>query len=191
LARLLFEFLFALVTEKMWRLCVLDVGLDHANVIGNVTVRRKNIKHSIKIVIEKKDANVNDCADIFPIPDLGASSVKRPGTIIGIKGHAFVGEIPNHDALPSGSVIIAGVDPHPGTRCAGFAEGHACSDRLIREGSFPVVLVEFIWLRVVGDEEIQPAVAVVIEQRDAERFAGGIVKSRTLRDVFKVPFPLL
>ena len=45
----------------------------------------------------------------------------------------------------------------------------------------PLLLVELVWLGVVGDEEIQPAVVVVIEQRDAERFAGGIVKPGALR----------
>src|SRR5688500_15067198 len=108
----------------MWRLGVLDVGLDHADVIGNMAVRRKNIKHSIKIVIEEKDRKRQRLRRHFSNPRLGCLVGEDTATIIGIKGHAFVSEIPNGDALASGSVIIARIDTHPGARGASLAKSY-------------------------------------------------------------------
>src|SRR5262245_62063968 len=85
----------------------------------------------------------------------------------------------------TGPVIIGGVNSHAGTRLAILVEGHARRHGVVREGAVAVVMVELIRLRVVGDAEVQPAVAVIIEQGDAKRFARGIVKPRPPGDVLK------
>src|SRR5258705_13146027 len=102
-----------------------------------------------------------------------------------MQSHAFVSEISDHNPLPSRAVIVAGIYAHARARCACFAKGHAGGHRLICKSTVAVVLVELIWLSVVGNEEIHPTVAVVVEQCDPERFAGGIVESSALCDVFK------
>jgi len=47
LARHLLELFLALVVEQMRRLRILDVRLDHANVVGNVTIGREHIKQKL------------------------------------------------------------------------------------------------------------------------------------------------
>ena len=49
------------------------------------------------------------------------------------------------------------------------------------ERAVPVVAIELVGLGVVGDEEVGPAVAVVVEHGDAERLAGGIADAGLLR----------
>ena len=87
---------------------------------------------------------------------------------------------------PAGAVVVGGVDAHAGARHARFVERHACSDGDVGEGAVLLVLVEAVRLRVVGDEQVEPAVAVVIEERDAERLRGRVVETGFLRRVLEL-----
>src|SRR6266404_2403470 len=102
-----------------------------------------------------------------------------------VERHTLVGEIADDYPLSPGAIVVAGVDAHSRPCGTGFAKGDARGNRLIGKGAVPVVLVEFVWLCVVGDEKIHPAVVVVIEQRATERLTCWIVQPRPLRDVFK------
>ena len=102
-----------------------------------------------------------------------------------IERDAFVGEVSNHHTLFARAVVIGGVDSHACARGARFAERNAGHHGVVRKRSVVVVAIELVWLRVVCDEEIEPAVAVVIEQCDAERLVGGIVKTGERGDVFE------
>ena len=56
----------------------------------------------------------------------------------------------------------------PARALAGLVERHARRHGDVLERAVVPVLVEAVGLRVVGDEHVEPAVAVVVEQRDAE-----------------------
>ena len=86
---------------------------------------------------------------------------------------------------PAGAVVVGGVDAHAGARDARFVERDARGDADVGERAVLLVLVEPVRLRVVGDEQVEPAVAVVIEQRDAERLRGRVVETRLLRHVLE------
>src|SRR5258705_5014948 len=90
-----------------------------------------------------------------------------------------------HNPMPSRADQVAGISAHARARCACFAKGHAGGHRLICKSTVAVILVELIWLSVVGNEEIHPTIAVVVDQCDPDRFARGIVESSALCDGFK------
>src|SRR5579883_2192035 len=110
---------------------------------------------------------------------------KQAGAIILIQRHSFVGEVSDDQALMAGQVIVDGIDAHAGTSFTGIAEGNAGAECLISKRSVVVIVVKLVRLRVVGDEEVQPAVVVIIEQSHPQRFAGGIVETSFFRYIFK------
>src|SRR6185369_8157092 len=85
----------------------------------------------------------------------------------------------------AGAVVVRGVDAHTSARRARLAERDACDHGVVSKRAVVIVAIELVWLGVVGDEEIHPAVVVVIEQSYAQRFAGGIVYTGFCSDVFK------
>jgi hypothetical protein len=48
-----------------------------------------------------------------------------------------------------------------------------------------VVAIELVRLCVIRDEQIEPTVVVVVNERHAERFAGGVIETGTLGYVFE------
>jgi len=84
-----------------------------------------------------------------------------------------------------GIVEVGGVHAHASAYSAGFAEGHANGYADVGEGAVVIVVVKLVGLGVVGDEEIDPAVVVEVEERDAQRFTGGIGETRFFGDVLK------
>src|SRR5260370_10169550 len=112
--------------EKMWRLCVLDVWLDHADVVRNVTVGGEDVKQPIQIVIKKENRKGERLRRHFADARVGRFIGKQTGAVVAIQRHTLVGEIADDYPLPPGAIVIACVDAHPCTRSAGFAECHTC-----------------------------------------------------------------
>ena len=55
------------------------------------------------------------------------------------------------------------------------------------EGASLLIGKDLGYAIVVGDEEVRPAVAVVVEHRHPERFTGFVPQSRLLADIFEFP----
>ena len=85
----------------------------------------------------------------------------------------------------AGVVEIGDVDSHAGARFAFAAEGDSGLDGGIFEGAVALVAVKLVGLSVVGDEQIGPAVAVLVEQGDAERFRTAVEDSAGGGDIFE------
>ncbi len=71
-------------------------------------------------------------------------------------------------------IVIGGVDAHAGAGDAVLAETDPSSDAVLDE--FPVrgIDVELVGLRVVAEGDVWPAVAIGVENSDAERFGSRI-----------------
>src|SRR5262249_44674273 len=85
----------------------------------------------------------------------------------------------------AGAIVVAEVDSHGASGDAIFAERDSRRHGFFGEGSVLVVAVQLVRLRVVGEEEIGPAVAVDVRRRDAERFASRLAEAGLLRYVLK------
>ena len=48
-----------------------------------------------------------------------------------------------------------------------------------------IIAVELVWLGVVGNKEVEPAIVVIVQQCDAQRLARGIVEAGASREVLK------
>src|SRR5215831_2848721 len=86
----------------------------------------------------------------------------------------------------AGTVIVGGVDTHPGARDSVLAEGNSGGDRLLLERAVLLVEVKLVGLRVVGNRDIGPAVVVVVEDRETEALRSRIVHPGLLRRVLEL-----
>ena len=87
--------------------------------------------------------------------------------------------------MAAGIIVVAGVGAHACAHAARVAEGDASQDGGVGEGAVVIVVVELIRLGIVGYEEVHPAVVIIVQHRYAQGFAGWIVQSGALGDVFK------
>src|SRR5262245_20505455 len=86
----------------------------------------------------------------------------------------------------SGAVIVGGVDTHSGARYTIFTESDAGRNCLLLEGAITLVQIELVRLRVVGQQDIGPAIIVVVENRDTQALRCGIAKVGLLRGILKL-----
>ena len=110
---------------------------------------------------------------------------KQPIALVVIKGDHLVGEIADDDAGMAAAVVIRGISTHPGARHPILAEADPGCDSLLLEGSVSFVQVKFVWLRVVGDQDVRPAVAIGVKNRNAQALGGGILESGLLGGIFE------
>ena len=123
--------------------------------------------------------------EAWPTPALTAAIRIAAGARRAVERHHFVVEVGDGDAFGAGVVEIGRVDSHSGARLAILAESHAGAHRHVFKRAVAQVAVELVGLRVVGDQHVQPAVAVVIHQRHAQRFRGAIEDAALGGDVFE------
>ncbi len=86
----------------------------------------------------------------------------------------------------AGAVVVGGVDTHAGAGHAVFTEGDAGGDSLLLEGAVLLVQVELVGLGVVGEENVGPAIVVVVEDGDAEAFGSGVKEAGFLGGIFEL-----
>ena len=90
-----------------------------------------------------------------------------------VKREHLVGEVADDQAGMAGAIVVASIDAHARAGNAIFAEGDAGSDAAFSSNvPFVLVQIKLVGLGVVGEQNVGPAVAVVIENRDAQALRG-------------------
>ena len=102
-----------------------------------------------------------------------------------IEADHFVVEIGDGHAGKTGAIEIRGIHAHSGARFSFGAEGDAGFHGDVLECAIALIAIELVGLRVVGYEQIGPAVAIVIEHGDAQRFRAGVKDAALGSDVLK------
>ena len=102
-----------------------------------------------------------------------------------IERDALVGKVSNHHALFARAVVVRGIDAHAGARSAGLTKSNTRDHGVIGERAVTIVSIEFVWLGVIRDKQIHPAVVVIIEQSDTECLACRVVYARLCSDVLE------
>jgi hypothetical protein len=82
-------------------------------------------------------------------------------------------------------IVVGGVNAHAGAGYAVFTEGDSSDDGFFGESAVAIVAIELVGLGVVGEEEIGPAVIVVVNDGDTESFGGGIAEAGFVGDVLE------
>ena len=109
-------------------------------------------------------------------PDLGNAPRRNVGykgyvekkctALIFVQGIVLAFKVGDKDIEVAIVVVIADRDAHAPLFGAVAAIGHARAEALVHKGSVALILVQIIGRRVVGDENIGPAIAVEIAKND-------------------------
>src|SRR5262249_249561 len=110
---------------------------------------------------------------------------KQAFAFVVVERNHLVRKIGDEQAGVATAVVIESVDAHSCARHAVFAERESRYYGLFGEGAVTIVAIELVGLGVVGEEQVGPAVVVVVEHGDAERFGSGLSESGFLRYVRK------
>ncbi len=130
----------------------------------------ENIGPAIVVVIEKEAAESKRDQSGAAYFGLRSLVHEQAVAFVVIKRNHLIGEVADDDAGVAAAIVIGGVHAHAGASHAIFAESYTRRNAALFERSVFLVQVKLVGLGVVGNQNIGPAVAVVIENGDAEAF---------------------
>ena len=155
-----------------------DLGID-------VTVYEQEVGPTVVVEIEKHGAPAEVLgvqAETRGVGDVVESAV----AIVAVERGGVVGEVGFENVEAAVAVVVGGRGAHAGLGAAVFVEGCARGDGNVLEGAVAIVVIEDAWGGIAGDENVGPAVVVIVESGDAEGvMAVGLVDVRFSGDVFK------
>jgi len=102
-----------------------------------------------------------------------------------VERQALIGEIANDQAFLPRLVEVGGVGAHASALFTCIAIGHASLYGDVGKCSIVVVAVELVWLGIIGDKKVDPAIVIDVDQCNSERFARGVVQPGLLGDIFE------
>ncbi len=175
----------ALVEKQLWRLGVADIAANVSDGVVDVAVGDGEIEGAVEV---KVGEDASEPEHIFG----GGAQAGRDGNVIvrsfagrSIESEHFIVEVRDGDARAARVGEIGGIDAHAGTSFAVGAEGDARVHGDFFEGTVTVVAIKLVGLRVVRDDEVGPAVLIVVEEGDAQRFRTAVEDSAGRCDVFE------
>src|SRR5437879_6231328 len=151
----------------MWGFGVAHALLHAFDLVFDVAVGYEDVGPAIVVVVEEETAEAE--RDERRASDFGLRGFvdEQAVAFVVVERDHLIGKVADDDAGVSAAVIVGGVGAHAGAGYAVFTEGDAGGDAALFERSVFLVEVELVGLRVVGDQEVGPAVGVVIEDCDA------------------------
>ncbi len=141
-----------------------DVGID-------VAVGDEEVQPAVEVGVEEGDAPAHRLEAGRGQARGAAHVLEEPVAQVPVEGLGVVGEGGEHEVQPAVVVVVAGVHPHPRLGPPLRVDGDAAQEADALEPAVPAVVVEEVGGRVVGHEEVDPAVVVVVGGEDAEAVA--------------------
>ena len=102
-----------------------------------------------------------------------------------IQADHLVVEVRDRKARVAGIVEVAAIGPHAGAGLSFRAEREPGLDGDVLERAVSQIAIELVRLRVVGDEQIRPAVLIGVDHRHAERLRAGVEHAARRRHVLE------
>ena len=154
----------------MRRLGVAHAFLYALDFIFNVAVGDQNIGPAVIVIIKKEAAEAKrDQRGTAHFRARGFVDEKAVAFVV-IEREHLVGKICDDDAGLPGTIVVGGVDTHSSASDTVFAKGNARGHSALFEGAIFFVQVKLVGLRVIGEKNVRPAIAVVVENRDSQSF---------------------
>src|SRR5215469_3491033 len=174
------------VAKKVGRFGVADALLYAFDFVFDVTVSDEDVGPAIVVVIKEETGEAEGDEGVASDFGLRRFVDEQAVALVVIERNHLVGEVADQNTRVAAAVVVGGIGAHARTGDSVFAEADAGGDPTLLKGSVLLVDVELVGLGVVGDQNVRPAVGVVVENRDAEAFRGGIVQASLLRRVFEL-----
>src|SRR6185312_9349595 len=151
------------IAKHVRRLVIADSLLHFFDLVFDVAIRDQNVRPAIVVVI-KKETTEAEC-DQSCAADFRARGLinEKSVALVVIQRKHLVGEITDDQAGAARVVVVARINSHAGARNSVFAERYASRNCFLLKRSIMLVEVELVGLGIVGQENIGPAVAVIIK----------------------------
>ncbi len=154
-----------------------------------MAVCREEVRPSVEVVIEEEQTE-GELQQRAPADRGRRRPVdEQPVRLARVERHHLVREVSDRDAVAPRAVVVGGIDAHAGARRAGLVERDTGRQADVPERAVARVAIEAVRLPVVGDEQIDPPVIVVVEQRHAERLGVRVVDARRAGHVVERAVP--
>src|SRR5882724_4467891 len=163
----------------MRRLSIADALLYSLDFVFDVAVGDQDIEPAVVVVKEKAaEAQRDQCG----AADFGARRFVHEQAVafVVVERKHLIREVGDDQASVSGAVVVGGIHAHSRAGDAVFTERDAGGHGALFKRAIFFVQVELVGLGVVGDDDIGPAVVVVIKNGNAQTLRGWIVESGLL-----------
>src|ERR1700738_3072609 len=169
----------------MGRFGITDTFLHTFDLVLDVSVGHKDVRPTVIIIVKEETSEAESHEGGAPYIRARRLVDEEPVAFVVIKREHLVGEIGDDNTGMAGAVVIRCINTHAGAGYAVFTESNSCRDGLLFERSVSLVEIQFVRLRVVGQQDIGPTVAVVVENCYAQALGSRIVEVGFLRSIFE------
>ena len=159
------------VAIEFFRFGVFHIGMVAGDVVEDVAVYDEEIAPAV--VVEIEEAGAETAVENVGLAEAGSDGAvsERAVAVVGVEAIEFEIEMADVEIHAAVVAEIGGVGAHAGFGAAIFAEAGARGVADVSECAVAVIEIEKISLRIVGDENVWPAVVIEIGEDDGEAFA--------------------
>src|SRR5208337_1825284 len=179
------EFSVAIVVEERVGLLIVNFGRDLLDFRVHVAVGDEKVEPAVVVVVEKASAETENASRGHADTDAIADFVEIPLAVIFPEVIGTSLEIRNIQIKPAVIVIVAEGNAHGGHGEAVAGKSHAGHGTLFLERAVVFVVVKVGAQTVIGDEDVRPAVVVVISGADGKILAVRLENTGFFGDVRK------
>ena len=145
------------------------VGSERVQVLRHPPVHSEDVQPAVVVVVEPACAESSVREGHEPDARPRALFLEQPGAVVDVEGAPLPAELGDEKILVAIVVEVAGVHPHVGADRTRGTERRTRQERHILEGPIALVDPQLVFPLVVGDEDVDPPVAVEIRSRHTER----------------------
>ncbi len=167
----------AVVQVEMRGLLVSDVVLDALDLGLYVAVCSEEIQVAVEVEVCQEESERER-------PQRRASDLRGRGAIdkqtitqMPVDADHLGRKVADEDGYLPRAVYHPRVDAHAGARLPAFVVRNPAQRTFLRERAVPVVDVEEVSLRVIGDHQVRPAVPIEIQLSNSQRLSGRRIES--------------
>src|SRR6266581_4930631 len=177
----------AIVAMKGERLTKAGAGFQSVDLRVNVAVGDENVEPGVIVHVEKSGAPADVGIAGLTYSRCPTDIVETLRTGVAIEGIGLLLEVRDEEAEAAAVVVITPIDAHVAELHAFAAESHAGEHAHVGEGAVVIVMVEIVGDGVVSDEEIGPAIVIVVHPHDPEAVVADVIVDAGLDgDVFEL-----
>src|SRR5260370_2914473 len=147
----------------MRRLAEGDSFLDSFNIAVKMAIGDEDIRPAIQVIVEKETSKTQSKQRCTSDRRARRFVHEQAIPFVVVQGHHLIGKVTDYYAWLPRTIIVGCVHSHSSARHSIFAKGDACRYCLFAECSVLVVQVKLVGLGVVCDQEIGPAVIIVVK----------------------------
>ena len=177
----------ATIGKKVIGLGISTAAAGAVNLRIHVTVGYQQIEVAIVVKVKEPRAKAHVRPPDTPQGRFGADIRKGAVALVAIEGIVLVFKMRGEQVGPAVVVVVAPSHPHARLDLSAAAVGQAGWEGAVGKATIAAIAIKKVRARVVGYEQVGPAIGVGVRKQDAQAVAGGgVVEARPSGDVGKL-----